>query len=63
MKGFWDSGNVLSLTLVSIRIVLLLLSFRELSIYNVFTSVLCYILILKFHFTMKRLSNRGNGKR
>ena len=53
MKGFWDSGNVLSLTLVSIRIVLLLLSFRELSIYNVFTSVLCYILILKFHFTMK----------
>ena len=61
-KGFWDSGNVLSLTLVSIRIVLLLL-FRELSIYNVFTSVLCYSLTLKFHCAMKRLSNRGNGKR
>lgn len=61
MKGFWDSGNVLSLTLVSIRIVLLLL-FRELSIYSVFTSVPCYSLTLKFHCAMKRLSNRGNGK-
>lgn len=43
VRGFWGSGNALSLDLVLVRSGFTLSSFSELYILDLFTSVLCYI--------------------